>query len=152
MTNPRKEAAAMSHVTIFYGEMGSGKTYQGRREAERLGALFLEGDTYIPSNMLDRVKEFKPLGNALLNDYVFNHLTPAIVRAAATQDIVVAQALYQRKHRRYIESKLASLGITTLWIKCSVPFLQNLAQLWARPQGLRWVAYWLFSKPFFQGG
>lgn len=137
-------------VRIFYGEMGSGKTYLGRRDAEKLGCTFLEGDDLIPPGMAALVRNFKPLPKSVLDDYVKNHLVPAIVNAARTGDVVVAQALYRREHRDYVGGRLASEGFSVRWTLCRVPLWQNFRQLWGRPRGLRWVLYWLLSKPFFQ--
>jgi gluconate kinase len=140
----------MRRVRILYGEMGSGKTYLGRQEAEALGCTFLEGDDCIPPAMRELVRGFKPLPKSMIDDYVKNHLFPAIVNAARDDDVVVAQALYRREHRDYITSRLASEGIYVRCVRPQTPFWQNLRQLWSRPRGFRWVVYWLMSKPFFQ--
>lgn len=92
-----------------------------------------------------------PLTKELLDDYVANHLVPAIMEAVRSMgDVVVAQALYRREHRLYVEERLASAGISVRWVFCHVPFWQNFKQLWSRTDGFRWVLYWLMSKPFFQ--
>lgn len=140
----------MNSVRVLYGEMGSGKTYLGKQEAEALGCKFLEGDECIPPAMAERVRAFKPLSKEMVDDYVRNHLLPAIVNAAREGDVVVAQALYRREHRDSISARLRSEGISVTWGYPHTPFWQNIRQLWARPRGFRWVLYWLLSKPFFQ--
>jgi gluconate kinase len=139
-------------VLILYGEMGAGKTFWGQKLARVCKAAFLDGDDVISAAMLERTKNFKPISKKTLDDYVQNHLAPAIiVRCGLDNDLIVAQALYLREHRDFLKQHLLSKGYDQVeFIRIEAPFWRNLKQLWARPQGLRWVWYWLLNKPFFQ--
>lgn len=136
-------------ITILYGEMGSGKNYQGERLARKLGAQFLDGDTLLPPDLQARVKAFKPLTPEMLDRYIGEHVLPRLV-ATKDQDLVFAQALYLRGHRKIIQVWLDHHGIDCQFNLVSVPWRQNMRQLWGRPNGARWVLYWLMNKPFFQ--
>ena len=75
----------------------------------------------------------------------------AVVRKhAGYPGVVVAQALYMEDHRYMLELRLARWGIEAQFIWVRVGLRQNIRQLWTRPRPLRWVLYWLMSKPFFQ--
>jgi gluconate kinase len=146
----------MTTITILYGEMGSGKNYQGERLAKKIGAPFLDGDTVLPPTMLERVKAFQPLTEGMLCEFIHLHLYSAILDAVerAKDDpptaLVVAQALYRQENRTLLCQQLRRLGHDVEFVHVRAPFLQNLRQLWSRPRGLRWVFYWLLNKAFFQ--
>ena len=139
------------HIIILYGEMGSGKNYQGIRLANILGAKFFDGDDAISGEMLERARNFKSLPEKMLWNFVNNELFNAIIKESEGIDIlVVAQALYHRHMRDALRDKLQSRGYTVAFKHVRVPFFQHMKQLWSRPQGLKWVLYGLISKPFFQ--
>jgi gluconate kinase len=138
----------MKTVLILYGEMGCGKTYRGKMRARDWGATFFDGDDVIPPAMLERVKQFKPLSKEMLDDYIHNHLAPAIIQQG--DDVIVAQALYMQEHRGFLESYLEQRGYRVQFEHVGCSFKRNVKQLWSRPNGFRWVLYWLMNKPFFQ--
>lgn len=138
-------------VVILFGEMGAGKNYHGSRIAAERKLSFLDGDTVMPPEMAERVKAFKPLSGPMLAEFIHHHLLMAIIdKARGTRGVVVAQALYRRFNRSRLESQLGLMGYDPEFIHIKVPFMQNLRQLWSRPKGHLWVAYWLMNKPFFQ--
>lgn len=139
----------MKTVLILYGEMGCGKTHRGKIYARGMGCDFLEGDDFIPWEMKARVAGFKPLSKEMLDNYVHNYLAPAIINQNS-DDIVVAQALYLREHRAFLQAYLELHDYKVILERVPCPFWRNVKQLWARPNGFKWVLYWLMNKPFFQ--
>lgn len=137
-------------VILLYGEMGAGKNYQGSRLADALGFSFLDGDDALPSELVERVRSFKPLTPKQLDAFIQGNLFEAITQSSHPTGIVVAQALYLRSHRSALIERLRQHGFNVESRRIRVPFWQNVRQLWSRPNGAKWVAYWLLNKPFFQ--
>lgn len=143
------------NIYIYFGEMGSGKTYQGKLAAAEDHVKFFDGDDVVPPEMAKLVSNFKPLTREIVHHYVTRILAPEIVLQAKCaslfiNDLVVAQALYTNEDRLYLKEYLELNGfdVSFLWVKPS--FWRNLKQIYSRPHGLRWVLYWLLNKPFFQ--
>lgn len=137
-------------VRVLYGEMGAGKNYSGERLSETLGVPFLDGDDVIPDPMRQRIAAFKIVTPEMIENYISLHLAPAILRLAKKQDVVVAQALYLKRHRELLEWLLKGAGHEVEFFHIRVPFLQHVRQLLSRDQGWRWLAFALLNKPFFQ--
>lgn len=154
----------MKLVYILFGEMGSGKSYYAVNKfvngLEGPAPGFLEGDSILPSEMVERAKNFKPFTKEMVSSFIKNNLFPEIVKRLdqrkthpqypAYQALVVSQALYSNQDRLDLIEMLASENIQVQMIWVKPPFLQNLKQLWSRPKGFKWVLYWLLNKPFFQ--
>lgn len=133
-------------IYFLFGEMGAGKNFVGEQLAKELGCDFFDGDIVIPPEMADRVSKFRPLSKKMINDFVDNHLIPAILERASG-DLVVAQALYNRRHRRKVVKSLDNVKM----IYVSPPRIYtHLRRLLKRRRGFRWVIYFLLSKLFFQ--
>src|SRR5579885_382992 len=140
----------MKTVTIFFGEMGCGKTYCASRYAERHGFHFFEGDSVVTPRMLERVQKFKPLTRDIVEEYV-DVLSNAIADQMNDCDnLVVSQALYLNEDRVSIKLFLESMGyeVRMWWVK--VPLWRNFQNLLTRTSPWKWVCYWLINKPFFQ--
>lgn len=135
------------HVIIYYGPMGAGKNYQGAREADNLAVPFLDGDLMLPAELMRRVQRFQPLSVGMTQNYIRDHLFPAILQLG---ECVVAQALYRRRDREWLKEHLERYGRTVEFRLVRVPVLQNAQQLLRRPHGWRWVLYWALHQPFFQ--
>jgi gluconate kinase len=140
----------MKTVIIIVGQMGCGKTYWGKLVAKQANHEFFDGDDVLTSAMREKVSHFRPLTKAMVDDYVRNHLAPAIVQRAGDDYLVVAQALYRKEHRDFLEKYLKENGCCVHYWYLWTPFWRNLKQLWSRPKGFRWVLYWLMNRPFFQ--
>lgn len=146
----------MRKAYILFGEMGGGKTYHAQKSfvngmVDGPKPEFLEGDSVIPAEMLERVLAFKPLTPEMVTSYVKNNLYPAIMdKFRLSPSVVVSQALYSDANRRELIMMLQhkDVEVTMVWIKPG--FWRNLKQIWSRPNGLKWVLYWLINKPFFQ--
>lgn len=137
----------MKTVYILFGEMGGGKNYHGEKFSFHWGMEFLDGDTLVPEEMMERVAAFKPLSPEIVEDYVTNHLAPAILNRSS---VIVAQALYMDKHRLFLRDFLTTHGYEVIFYWVKPKFWNNLKQIYSRPKGLKWVLYWLMNKPFFQ--
>jgi gluconate kinase len=141
-------------VTFFFGEMGSGKNYHGEGYAKLVGGKFLDGDTLLPPNMVARVSKFLPLTSQMVDDFVYIHLLGGILdesRDSKVKHLVVAQALYNDGHRKYLREVLKIMGHEAHFILVKTPpFRQWAHQLMNRKWGIAWVAYALFNRPFFQ--
>lgn len=140
----------MKQIIIYFGEMGSGKTYNGRRTALDLRMEFFDGDDVATPEMRERIARFKPLTKEMIKPFI-KRLTAAIVSLATMYDgLVVSQALYSRSDRARLNATLTALGFKVEWRWVQTPLWQNMKQLYSRPSGARWVAYWLIHKPFFE--
>lgn len=140
----------MKKIIILFGEMGAGKNYWGEKLAKEFGYSFFDGDTVVTPEMLERVSKFKSLTRDMITKYV-NHLANEIAdRAAESTGLIVAQALYSDQDRQFLKTFLQCLDydVSFKWIRA--PFWRNFKQIYSRPNGFRWVLYWLMNKPFFQ--
>ena len=141
----------MKNVTILFGEMGGGKNYHGEKMAKWFGDVFFDGDTVIPPEMAERVANFKPLTRDMIDSYIDILIDEIDRRAIKSENgLIVAQALYFNQDRKEIKFCLEQLGYRVImcWVRPS--FWRNFKQIQSRPNGWRWVLYWLMSKPFFQ--
>lgn len=140
------------HVIVFFGEMGSGKSWCAKRFAESAGHEFFEGDSVVTHELLDRSGRFKPIPRGVIREFV-QVLSRAVVdRAAATTvpTLVVAQALYLEEDRLAFGRYLEEHGLAVSWQWVRTPIIKHVRNLLTRPKGLRWVGYMLMSKPFFE--
>jgi len=148
----------MKKITIFFGEMGCGKSYCGARYAQKHGYHFFEGDSVVPPAMMERVSKFQPLTKEMVEEYI-GVLSDTIADKMLDlekedrfnfEGLVVSQALYRDEHRHSLTIFLESLGYHVRWRWVKVPFWRNIQNLLTRPSGWKWVYYWLINKPFFQ--
>lgn len=139
-------------IYVLFGEMGIGKNYVGERLAEHLDCIFFDGDDVLPPDLKEKVARMKPLTHADVNRFVTNHLIPGIRIMANLYggEIVVAQALYMRKHRQQIVDALGGPDEVKLIHLPSPSFLTHMGRLLKRRRGIRWMLLGLMSKPFFQ--
>lgn len=141
---------AMKEIIILFGEMGAGKNYWGERFAQDLDYTFFDGDDVVTPEMLAQVVKFKPLTREMIIKYV-NHLANEIAnRAEQAPGLVVAQALYFDEDRKFLELFLRSLGYNVRFKWIRPPFVRHLKQLYSRPNGWRWILYWLSFTFWFQ--
>lgn len=141
-----------SRVVIFFGEMGSGKSYVGERYARDHGLCFFEGDSVVTRELLDRSGRFKPIPRGVVREFV-RVLARAVTEHAHTCEsptLVVSQALYLDEDRLALAEHLKAHGLTIDWRWVRTPIWRHVAQLFSRPKGIRWIAYGLFNKLFFQ--
>lgn len=136
----------MTKIYWLVGPMGSGKNYVGKKLAKKLGCNFYDGDDSIPPLMAKKVSEFNPLTEEDLDSFVENHLIPDVEEMLQKSSLVVAQALYRKKHRNKIKKHFSNC----CFIKIKAPLFLNLKRLWSRKNGLRWAIYGLLNLPFFQ--
>ncbi len=139
-----------NRIVLFFGEMGSGKSYLANRYANMHAMHFIEGDLFLSPEMRARVSKFMPPTKKQLADLV-GLLGRQVGRLAlGPRGIVVSQALYRNEHRRQLIAFWEDAGyeVTCFWVKPS--FLQNLKQLRARRRGIRWVLFWLASRAWFE--
>jgi len=143
----------MKKITIFFGEMGCGKTYCGSSYAERHGFEFFEGDSVVPPRMLEKVLQFKPLTQDIVEEYMdilSNAIADRAEKMVTSPTLIVSQAMYRNEDRESMKNFLESLGyeVRFWWVK--VPLWRNVKNLLTRKDGWKWVYYWLINKPFFQ--
>lgn len=140
----------MKKVIIMFGEMGAGKNYHGTQLAKLTGYEFFDGDTVATPEMIARVAKFRPLTRDIVERYV-EVLSNAIAdKMEHCENLIVAQALYLDEDRKSLALFLTCLGyeVEFEWVRTT--FWRNARQLLSRPNGWRWVLYWLINKPFFQ--
>lgn len=133
-------------IYLLFGEIGVGKNYVGKRLADRIGFEFFDGDKVIPEKMAKKVSGFKCLSDEDLDEFVFDNLIPSISRKG---NVVVAQALYMKRHREAIIKALNHQIVRQVWIPAP-RWPTHMARLVSRKKGVRWAIYSLLSKPFFQ--
>lgn len=141
----------MKHIIILFGEMGCGKNYWGERIAKDRGYIFFDGDHAAPPAMVEKVTRFQLLSREQILHFVRELCIVITEKASAAESgIVVAQALYFDEDRKYMAETLGNLGyrVTFQWVR--PPFWRNIRQIYSRPQGSRWVLYWLRNKYWFE--
>lgn len=141
----------MKHIIILLGEMGCGKNYWGERIAKDRGYIFFDGDHAAPPGMVKKVTRFQLLNREQILYFVRELCTIVIEKAATAESgMVVAQALYFDEDRKYMVDMLGNLGyqVTFQWVR--PPFWRNMRQIYSRPNGSRWVLYWLRNKYWFE--
>jgi gluconate kinase len=140
----------MKTVYIFFGEMGSGKSYCGERFAKGQGYKFFEGDSVLTPRMLARVSKFRSVSEEILQEYM-DVLADAIAdQMEDCENLVVAQAFYRDEDRKSMITFLECLGycVKMWWVR--VRTWRNVQNLFTRQDGWKWFLYWLMNKPFFQ--
>jgi hypothetical protein len=138
--------------------MGGGKSYHAQKSfvngMEGPTPQFLEGDSVLPPKMMELISNFKPLTKEMVTSFVKDNLYTEIVKRLDTgyeyDSIVVSQALYSNQNRIDLIDMLSSANIEVIMVWVKPPFWRNLKQIWSRPNGLKWVLYWLMNKPFFE--
>lgn len=140
----------MKKITIFFGEMGCGKTYCGSQYAKRHNLKFFEGDSVVTPRMLERVSKFRPIPRSILEEYI-DVLSNAIAdQAEGCDHLIVSQALYLNEDRESIKIFLETLGYEVRFWLVRVRMWRNFQNLLTRQDGWKWALYWLINKPFFQ--
>lgn len=139
-------------ATILFGEMGSGKSYLGKRLATLRNVPFLEGDDLLPRAARARVEKFLPMSRGMVDAFVEDLIDSITSRRNREfiDGVVVAQALYGNAHRKRVKEALEAAGFEVEMLYVSVSFFQNMRQLWTRRRALSWVLYWFFNHLFFQ--
>ena len=136
-------------VHLFFGEMGSGKSWCAERWARQQGLRFFEGDSVVTHELLDRSGRFKPIPRDVIREFV-RVLATAIIKEAGGGDLVVAQALYLDEDRVWLQQLLFEHGLVVKWTWVRAGFFRHVRNLLTRSKGIRWVVYMLMNKPFFQ--
>lgn len=137
-------------VIILFGEMGSGKSHLGRKIADREGVPFVEGDRYLPEDMRQAVSKFGVVTADMRARLVDQLVKQVTIWTYAVDGIVLAQALYKAEDRERLHDRLRANGFVVEWAWVKPGFWRNLKQLWGRSKPLRWIGYWLASKPSFE--
>ena len=94
-------------VTILFGEMGSGKSYWGKKLSRTFGDDFFEGDSAIPDDMLEKVNNFQTIPRSMIENYLsilLNEIEYFIEKSS--KGLVVSQALYKDSDRLDLANKL----------------------------------------------
>ena len=141
----------MKEIVLLFGEMGGGKTYLGQKLAKAAGYKFVEGDMFVHLEMRQKVDNFRPIPTSDIRRLVdtLKYEIPYVM-AASESGIVLTQALYNDAHRKELIEYWVSCGYSVSPFLVRPNFFRHVRQLWGRQKGLRWVLYWLLSKPFFQ--
>lgn len=143
-------------IYILIGEMGCGKSFIGQKLANEMSpsTIFLDGDSVIPNDILQKVNNFKQLSlddlrliTIALKDKIFS-----LKKKYPTSSIVVSQALYRKEERRllykYVWHNFPDDKVWFYHVKCSS--WMNIKNLLKRENGWSWVWYWFKNRPFFQ--
>lgn len=135
-------------IYFLVGPMGVGKSYVGARLADDTGCHFVDGDMYLPDNMVKKVTNFQNLTPEEIDSFVINNLIPEVDKIETElPDILVAQALYRKRNRDMIKSHF---GDRCAFIRVKASFFTTVKRLLGRKNGLRWALYGLLNRPFFQ--
>jgi len=142
----------IQRIVVFFGEMGSGKSWCAERWARGHGFCFFEGDSVVTRELLDRSGRFKPIPRGVIREFV-DVLSKAVVEHALgceSDTLVVSQALYLNEDRLAFGRYLEEHGFMVEWKWVRAPFTRHVRNLLTRPKRWRWVGYMLMNKPFFQ--
>lgn len=140
-------------ILICFGEMGSGKTFKSGLLASELGYDRLEGDGAAPTAMAEAVRTFGRIHRWMVDELVSQLIEDIddAARDTRKKGIVVSQALYFDADRLRIQRELERRGHANVgWVWSRPGFWRNVYQLLHRPDGFRWVSYWLRNKRFFE--
>lgn len=144
----------MRIVYLLFGQMGAGKTFLGKRHAERIGGTFYDGDDALPPNLKAKVAACRPLTRKEVKDFVQHSLLEEILSRAyglpSDGALVVSQALYCNADRLWLAEQLKARGLDVVFAHIQAPLIRNLKQLWGRSHGLKWIALHLLSRPWFE--
>jgi len=142
----------MKKIIIVFGEMGCGKTYWSKKYAKNNDFEFWDGDSVITPAMLDKVTNFQPIPQHILDEYMDTLFNGIANRAedCKKETLLVAQALYRDEDRKELKAFLEAQGFEVIfwWLKNN--WWRNIRNLLTRENGWKWVYYWLINKPFFQ--
>jgi gluconate kinase len=135
-------------IHILFGEMGSGKNYHGERLAKRLGVPFVDGDSFLPPDLVECLERGGVFTTADVERFFNGYLLPGLMdrNIKHPDGFVVAQALYNDVHRQELyqifhESRL-------YWVKPS--FARHIGNLCKRRDPFTWIGRMLVSKLWFQ--
>lgn len=138
-------------VILLFGEMGSGKSHIGRELSDKLGFHFIEGDSLANCAMQEAIRNLKVIKLEWVDELV-EAIDEAVLLAELLliDGVVVSQALYRDKHRQLLIERWKARGweVEARWVRTQT--IQHIKQLKSRPEGWRWVGYWLLSKPWFE--
>jgi gluconate kinase len=137
-------------VIVLFGEMGSGKSYLGKKLADNMEVPFIEGDNYLPDDMREAVERFGRVTPEMVSHLVARLAIQARIWLFDHDGIVLSQALYREKDRLELNRLLKAAGFVVEWAYVKPGFRRNFKQLLRRPKRTRWVLYWLLSKFAFE--
>jgi len=139
----------MKFVYIFFGERGTGKSYNAKRFSKHYQIDFYEGDeAYTP--VMQRLRSSLCLLPDIVQATYLENLTQEIIkRMQYTEALAVSQELYSDHERWAIYDRLTDEGYQVIfyWMK---PFLiRNIQYLWRQN---KWKALWswLIRRPYFE--
>ncbi|KAA9006129.1 gluconokinase [Histidinibacterium aquaticum] len=93
---------------LVMGTSGSGKSTVGSALAERLGAVFLEGDAYHPQSNVDRMASGKPLTDEMRWPWL-DQLARAAAEKRQFHETVLACSALKRSYRDRLRAQLPGL-------------------------------------------
>ncbi len=94
-------------IVVMMGVSGVGKTTLGRIVAERLGAVFLEGDRFHPAANVEKMRAGTPLTDADREPWLRALAAEAERCAAAGQSAVIACSALKRCYRAILTERVA---------------------------------------------
>lgn len=102
MASLSAEARPASHPALYYlfGLPATGKTYVGRLLEEKFGFRFYDADEWLPSDMLQTLKDGRGFSDAQ-RDMYYTLICDKIEQRIAVDKVpvVIAQATFKNKHR-----------------------------------------------------
>lgn len=137
-------------ITILFGEVGIGKSYLAQNLSKETGIKFVEGDDFIPKNLLNKMKRGRPLSTNDVDEFVIDSLIPGIKEEyKKSSALIVSQALYLKRHRDLINATFGSKNVRFVWLPVN-SIITQLSRLKNRVRGWWWILNALISKPWFE--
>jgi gluconate kinase len=99
---------------FLFGLMGCGKSHAGRLLAQHHGFFFKDGDDLLTPSMNLAIAEKRQFTDAMRDEYFAVIADYVLAEAPKHERIVVAQAAYKERHRRYLQSRIS--GLKLVWI------------------------------------
>jgi gluconate kinase len=96
---------------FFYGVAGSGKSYVANLVGDLAGWYVYEADDDISSAMKLALAEHRPFTDEMRDEF-FSRISLKIIQLQKKHPkLAVSQAVYKKKHRDYLQSKMPAMGM-----------------------------------------
>lgn len=137
-------------LTVLFGEVGIGKSTLGKKLSKDTGVKFIEGDDFLPKNLDRQLAKGIPLTATDVDEFVIDNLIPGIQKEySKSGTLIVAQALYFKKHRDLINATFGVKNVRFVWLPVA-NILTQIGRLKNRTRSLFWVINAILSKFWFE--
>jgi gluconate kinase len=130
---------------VLFGKSGSGKNFVGRAFTQ-FGFSFYDGDDSLGPELEATVRNKEPLTMDMLDDYFYRLIEDTKELLRTTQKLVVAQAVFQNKHREWFKEAFPTVKM--VWLDTSDKMIRT--HLNSRQNHIASTEYAMEINEFFQ--